>query len=48
MLSQYLPILIFLGLATILGLALFTLVLGINLLGDGLRDALDPKLKRMA
>ena len=26
-----------------IGIALFVLVLGINLLGDGLRDALDPK-----
>ncbi len=28
------------------GLAIFITVLGINLLGDGLRDMLDPKLKR--
>jgi ABC-type dipeptide/oligopeptide/nickel transport system permease subunit len=25
------------------GLAIFTVVLGLNLFGDGLRDALDPK-----
>jgi peptide/nickel transport system permease protein len=28
------------------GLAIFVTVLGINLLGDGLRDVLDPRLKR--
>ena len=28
------------------GLAIFTVVLGFNLFGDGLRDALDPKLSR--
>lgn len=28
------------------GLAIFILVLAVNLVGDGLRDALDPKLKR--
>ena len=28
------------------GLAIFVTVLAFNLLGDGLRDALDPKLKR--
>ncbi|MBX5491349.1 MAG: ABC transporter permease [Chloroflexi bacterium] len=28
------------------GLAIFTVVLGINLLGDGLRDALDPRRKK--
>jgi peptide/nickel transport system permease protein len=28
------------------GLAIFTTVLGINLLGDGLRDLLDPRLQR--
>jgi peptide/nickel transport system permease protein len=27
------------------GLAIMLTVLGFNLLGDGLRDALDPKLK---
>ncbi len=27
------------------GMAIFVMVLGLNLLGDGLRDALDPKLK---
>jgi len=33
---------------TMPGLSLLVSVLVINLLGDGLRDALDPKLKRMA
>jgi dipeptide transport system permease protein len=33
---------------TMPGLAILITVLAINLLGDGLRDALDPKLKRMA
>jgi peptide/nickel transport system permease protein len=28
------------------GLAIVTAVLGLNLLGDGLRDLLDPKLAR--
>jgi dipeptide transport system permease protein len=28
------------------GLAMLLVVLAINLVGDGLRDALDPKLKR--
>jgi dipeptide transport system permease protein len=28
------------------GLAILVTVLAFNLLGDGLRDALDPKLKR--
>jgi peptide/nickel transport system permease protein len=28
------------------GLAIFTTVLGINLLGDGLRDVLDPRRKK--
>ena len=28
------------------GLAIFVTALAINLIGDGLRDALDPKLKR--
>jgi ABC-type dipeptide/oligopeptide/nickel transport system permease subunit len=28
------------------GLAILLTVLALNLLGDGLRDALDPKLKR--
>ena len=32
--------------ATAPGLAIFLVVMGFNLLGDGLRDALDPKLKR--
>jgi peptide/nickel transport system permease protein len=27
------------------GLAIFTLVLGFNLFGDGLRDILDPSLR---
>jgi dipeptide transport system permease protein len=31
---------------TLPGLALFITVLAFNLMGDGLRDALDPKLKR--
>ena len=31
--------------AAIPGLAIFVLVLGCNLLGDGLRDALDPRLR---
>jgi peptide/nickel transport system permease protein len=31
--------------ATIPGLAIMLAVLGFNLLGDGLRDALDPKMK---
>ncbi|MDO5641701.1 MAG: ABC transporter permease [Paracoccus sp. (in: a-proteobacteria)] len=33
--------------AIIPGLAIFLTVLGLNLLGDGLRDALDPRLKVM-
>ena len=33
---------------TLPGLAILTTVLAINLMGDGLRDALDPKLKRLA
>ena len=28
------------------GASLFLLIMGINLLGDGLRDALDPKIYR--
>jgi ABC-type dipeptide/oligopeptide/nickel transport system permease subunit len=32
-------------LATIPGLAIMVAVLGFNLLGDGLRDALDPRLR---
>ena len=28
------------------GLAIVVTVLGLNLLGDGLRDALDPRLRR--
>ena len=31
--------------ATIPGLAIMVAVLGFNLLGDGLRDALDPRLR---
>jgi dipeptide transport system permease protein len=31
---------------TMPGLAILITVLAINLIGDGLRDALDPKLKR--
>jgi peptide/nickel transport system permease protein len=30
------------------GLAIFLVVMGFNLLGDGLRDVLDPKLRRSA
>jgi len=33
-------------LVTIPGLAILSLVLAFNLMGDGLRDALDPKLKQ--
>ncbi|MBK5933540.1 ABC transporter permease, partial [Rhodovulum imhoffii] len=33
-------------LALLPGLAIMALVLGLNLLGDGLRDALDPRLRR--
>ena len=33
---------------TIPGLTVLLTVLSINLMGDGLRDALDPKLKRGA
>jgi ABC-type dipeptide/oligopeptide/nickel transport system permease subunit len=29
------------------GLAIFLVVLGFNLLGDGLRDALDPRMQQM-
>jgi peptide/nickel transport system permease protein len=29
--------------AAVPGLAIFLLVLGLNLVGDGLRDALDPR-----
>lgn len=28
------------------GLAIFLVVMGFNLLGDGLRDVLDPRLRR--
>ena len=31
--------------ALIPGLTIVAMVLGLNLLGDGLRDALDPRLK---
>jgi peptide/nickel transport system permease protein len=30
---------------TVPGVAIVTVVLGLNLLGDGLRDVLDPRLK---
>jgi ABC-type dipeptide/oligopeptide/nickel transport system permease subunit len=33
-------------LTTIPGLCIMVMVLAFNLLGDGLRDALDPRLKR--
>jgi ABC-type dipeptide/oligopeptide/nickel transport system permease subunit len=33
--------------ATFPGVAIFLAVLGFNLLGDGLRDALDPRLKNL-
>jgi peptide/nickel transport system permease protein len=33
-------------LAVLPGLAIVLMVLGLNLLGDGLRDALDPRLRR--
>ena len=32
--------------AIVPGLAIVITVLGLNLLGDGLRDALDPRLRR--
>ncbi len=35
------------NLATFPGLAIFFAVLGFNLLGDGLRDALDPRMKHL-
>jgi peptide/nickel transport system permease protein len=35
-------------LAILPGLAIVVTVLGLNLLGDGLRDILDPKLRRSA
>jgi dipeptide transport system permease protein len=34
------------GVVTFPGLAILVTVLAFNLMGDGLRDALDPKLKR--
>ncbi len=34
------------GLAVLPGLSIVILVLGLNLMGDGLRDALDPRLRR--
>jgi len=34
--------------ATFPGLAIFVVVMGFNLLGDGLRDVLDPRLRRAA
>jgi ABC-type dipeptide/oligopeptide/nickel transport system permease subunit len=33
--------------ATFPGLAILTLVLALNLVGDSLRDALDPRLRRL-
>lgn len=36
------------ALLTFPGLAIFLTVLGFNLLGDGLRDALDPRLRTLA
>ena len=36
------------GLAIFPGLAIVLTVLGLNLMGDGLRDALDPRLRRRA
>ena len=33
------------NMATFPGVAIFTAVLAFNLLGDGLRDALDPRLR---
>ena len=33
---------------TLPGLTILSAVLAINLMGDGLRDALDPKLKRVS
>jgi peptide/nickel transport system permease protein len=33
---------------TLSGLALTIAILGLNLLGDGLRDMLDPRLRRRA
>jgi dipeptide transport system permease protein len=33
---------------TMPGLTILISVLAINLMGDGLRDALDPKLKRLS
>jgi peptide/nickel transport system permease protein len=32
--------------ATFPALAIFTVVMGLNFLGDGLRDAVDPHLRR--
>jgi peptide/nickel transport system permease protein len=34
-------------LAIVPGLAIIVTVLGVNLLGDGLRDLLDPRLRRL-
>ena len=36
------------GAGVVLGLALFITVLAVNLIGDGLRDAVDPKIRRRA
>ena len=35
------------GLCTVPGLAIFTTVMCLNLVGDGLRDALDPRMKNV-
>jgi peptide/nickel transport system permease protein len=32
--------------ATFPGLAIFLIVMGFNMLGDGLRDILDPRIRR--
>ena len=32
--------------ATFLGIAITVMVLGVNFLGDGLRDLLDPRLRK--
>ena len=34
------------GVVTFPGIAILTTVLSINLIGDGLRDTLDPKLRK--
>ena len=35
------------SLTTFPGLAIFLAVLGFNLFGDGLRDALDPRMRQL-